>query len=145
MTLLEDRAIIRIAINRQVSETKEQLKNKIEGEFREMVIDLEWGQKVLSYDSGMSPYIFCDGTGKPIHPETLGKKFSKLMKGAGIKITFKELRNMGISNMLRAGVPLATVADQVGHCAISMTMQYKDIDGKESLSAFNCLKSVYDR
>jgi integrase len=144
VTLFEDWAIVRIAINRQVSETKEQLKNKIEGEFREMVVDVEWGKKILSYHSGMSPFIFCDGSGKPIHPETLGKKFSRLMKGAGVKITFKELRNMGISNMLRAGVPLATVADQVGHCAISMTMQYKDIDGKESLDAFNLLKSAYE-
>lgn len=140
----EQFSVIRICVNRQPGETKEQLKNQIEGEYRELVVSKAWGEKLLSYWSGMSTYIFCDRHGKAIHPDTMSRKFNKLMRDKKINIKFKELRNMAISNLLRAGVPITTVADQVGHSAIGMTMVYKDINKQESADAFSRLSSAYD-
>ncbi len=63
---------------------------------------------------------------------------------AGLEITNRKLRNMAISNMLRAGVPIAVVADQVGHSSTEITMIYKDLSEVESLSAYSRLASIYD-
>lgn len=159
--LFPDRAILTFAINRQRSETKEQLKNRVAGQHRINIIPREWGERILSYHYPGAPYIFCGRTGIPLNPHTVGCMFGRKVKAFNeqlkvdqqegkrkdekpINVSNRELRNMAVSNMLRAGVPIATVADQVGHSSTEITMIYKDLCETESLASFSALMSAYD-
>lgn len=141
---IEDKwAIVTIAINRQKNETKEKLKNKIEGEHRQIAIPKAWAQRILGYWNGDAEYIFCKPDGKPINPHTLSNRFGRICRSHGLTIQNRELRNMAVSNMIRAGVPMPVIADQVGHTMTEVTMIYKDITMDQSFDASSALASMY--
>lgn len=159
--LREVDAVITFTINRQSGETKEKLKNRVAGEHRTIVVPREWGERILSYHYPGAPYIFCGRDGKPINPHTLSCRFGRIVRDYNkqlkidqaegkrktekpILVKNRELRNMAISNMIRAGIPIATIADQVGHSSTEVTMIYKDISDSESLSSYSALSSAYD-
>lgn len=136
-------AIVTIAINRQKNETKEKLKNKIEGEHRQIAIPKTWASRILGYWNGESEYIFSGKNGSPINPHTLSNRFGRICRSHGLTIQNRELRNMAVSNMIRAGVPLPVIADQVGHTMTEVTMIYKDITMDQSFGASSALASMY--
>jgi integrase len=144
VTFEGDMAVIKLCINRQEKETKEQLKNKIEGEDREEFVPREWGERILSYHYPGAEYIFCAANGKPINPATYRTMYHRKVKAAGIKVQRKEQRNMGISNLMRTGTDIGTAADIAGHTSTNMTQIYKDMDTSAKFGAFTRLSSAYD-
>ncbi|MBS1725401.1 MAG: tyrosine-type recombinase/integrase [Armatimonadetes bacterium] len=133
-----------IRVNRQARETKEQLKNKVEGEFRYMVVPTEWALKLLSYAPPGAKYIFCDRYGEPVKPNTVRTRISRKLKKAGIDFQRKELRNLGTSNMIRIGVSPNTLCDIGGWTMAEMVRIYAGLDDDAQIDAFSRLKATYD-
>lgn len=66
--------------------------------------------------------IFTTPTGQPIHSSNLLPPFRALLHRLGLpKITVHDLRHSAASTMLAAGIPLAVIADILGHSSIRVT------------------------
>lgn len=142
VVLESDRAIINITVNRQPHETKEQLKNKVEGEARTLYVPRAWGEKLLSYHYPGAAYIFCNTFGRPLNPDVLTSMFAEKVRTVNLDIEFRELRNLGISVLARSGINLTTVADQVGHTTPEMTMIYLGLDEEASFNTFDAFSRL---
>jgi integrase len=68
-------------------------------------------------DSGL---VFTNSVGGPLDPGRLRRAFEKLCAEVGVSATFHELRHTVASHAVADDVPLATVADQLGHASIDM-------------------------
>lgn len=65
-----------------------------------------------------SPKIFTTAEGKPLHPDTLSRWFSKFIKEHSDQlppITIHSLRHTNATLQIAGGVPLTTVAKRLGH------------------------------
>ena len=65
----------------------------------------------------MSPYLFANAEGNPIHPDTFTKRLRKIFQKLGFPSTFHlhTLRHYFVSAMLHEGVDKQTVAELAGH------------------------------
>jgi integrase len=68
-------------------------------------------------DSGL---VFTNSVGGPLDPGRLRRAFEALCTRTGVEATFHELRHTVASHAVADDVPLATVADQLGHASIDM-------------------------
>ncbi len=67
--------------------------------------------------------VFANATGRPIHPNTLARRFAKLAERAGVPpIRFHDLRHTNATIDLAAGTHPKIVQERLGHADISMTM-----------------------
>ena len=65
-----------------------------------------------------SPKIFTTAEGKPLHPDTLSRWFSKFIKAHSDElppVTIHSLRHTNATLQIAGGVPLTTVAKRLGH------------------------------
>jgi integrase len=70
-------------------------------------------------DSGL---VFVREDGEPINPERLSKWFDQRVTRTGLpRITFHGLRHSYVTMLLRAGQPLRTVSQRVGHSSPNVT------------------------
>lgn len=65
----------------------------------------------------VSPYLFANAQGNPVHPDTFTKHLRKLFQGLGFPSSFHlhTLRHYFVSTMLHEGVDKQTVAELAGH------------------------------
>jgi integrase len=67
-------------------------------------------------------YVACDEAGRPYHPGTLSKRWSNLIRGAGIRhINLHSARHTCGTTLHLRGVPLSVVAAWLGHADASVT------------------------
>ncbi len=68
-------------------------------------------------------YVFCHLDGSPFYPNTVSKRFSELVKKAGVpKLRLHDLRHTHASLMLKEGVNPKTVAERLGHASVVITL-----------------------
>ncbi len=70
-----------------------------------------------------SDLVFCREDGEPIRPDTVGPRFKRLAKAAGVpSIRFHDLRHTHATLALRANVHPKVVSDRLGHASVAFTM-----------------------
>ena len=90
-----------------------------------------------------SPYIFAGKTGDP--RVDIKKRFTSALRRAQIDdFRFHDLRHTFASNLVMAGVDLATVKDLLGHKTIQMTLRYSHLSADHKASAVNRLDTYMD-
>ena len=68
-------------------------------------------------------YVFCQPTGKPLHPEKVTNEFRKIVLRSGLPhLSLKGLRHAHATLMLSAGVNPKIVSERLGHSNIGVTM-----------------------
>ena len=66
--------------------------------------------------------VFTDELGEPVHPERIGKTFTRLTKIAGLRHTrLHDLRHGAASLLLNSGADMFLVSRILGHADISTT------------------------
>jgi integrase len=66
--------------------------------------------------------VFTRGDGRPIHPESITRRFRLLAEDAGLpQIRLHDLRHSYATAALEAGVPLKVVSERLGHSSIAIT------------------------
>ena len=65
----------------------------------------------------VSPYLFANAQGEPVHPDTFTKHLRKIFQELGFSSSFHlhTLRHYFVSTMLHEGVDKQTVAELAGH------------------------------
>ena len=65
----------------------------------------------------VSPYLFANAQGEPVHPDTFTKRLRKIFRELGFPSSFHlhTLRHYFVSAMLHEGVDKQTVAELAGH------------------------------
>lgn len=78
---------------------------------------LAWGPAYV--DSGR---VFTRENGEALHPETVTRRFGRLVAAAGLRrVRLHDLRHGFASLALAAGVPLAVISKRLGHSSIAIT------------------------
>ena len=78
---------------------------------------LAWGPACV--DSGR---VFTRENGEALHPETVTRRFGRLVAAAGLRpVRLHDLRHGFASLALAAGVPLAVISKRLGHSSIAIT------------------------
>jgi integrase len=66
--------------------------------------------------------VFADVAGEPLHPDTVTKRFDRLVAGAGVRrIRLHDARHTAATLMLEQGVPLKVVTERLGHSSTRIT------------------------
>lgn len=87
--------------------------------------------------------IFPSKDGKPYNQ--IKRSFKTALKNAGITdFRFHDLRHTFASNLVMAGVDLATVKDLLGHKSIKMTMRYAHLSPGHRQKAVSALSAYYN-
>lgn len=69
--------------------------------------------------------VFADEIGRPLAPWRVQHAFSRAVERAGIpRVRLHDLRHSAATTLLAAGVPLATVAEWLGHSSVVVTNLY---------------------
>src|SRR3954453_19701005 len=67
--------------------------------------------------------LFCHPDGKPIHPDTITRRFNRLVDRAGVPlIRLDDVRHTYATLSLDAGVKPKVVADRIGHTNMAYTL-----------------------
>lgn len=67
--------------------------------------------------------VFCHEDGSPLRPDTVGSRFRRLAKAAGVPvIRWHDLRHSHATIALQAGVHPKVVSDRLGHASVAFTM-----------------------
>lgn len=77
---------------------------------------LQWGR-----DWQGEGHVFTHEDGKPLHPDAVTKRVSRLARLAGLKGTLHTLRHFHGSVMLDEGVPIEIVSKRLGHANVTIT------------------------
>lgn len=88
---------------------------------------VEWlaeyrAQRALVGLDGDNDYLFSWGS-QPANPESLTGRFEALAKRVGVRCRFHDLRHAVATNLLAAGVDVATVARRLGHSDATTTLR----------------------
>lgn len=86
---------------------------------------LEQVERRLALGTAYSDHglVFVDELGGPVHPNTLGYRFKRLIEKAGVPmIRFHDLRHTSATLMLANNVHPKIVQERLGHADISMTL-----------------------
>jgi integrase len=81
-------------------------------------------QEKLAGGQGYHDYglVFCREDGRPIDPRSMNRYFAQALKRAGLpSIRLHDCRHTFATWLLKAGVPLKVVSDQLGHSSITIT------------------------
>lgn len=89
---------------------------------RAVAAHLEW-QRARLEGYGESSPIITNG-GEWMRPRTISQRFGKLARELGLSkgVTFHSLRHTFATYQLRAGVPMKTVSERLGHAKIETTL-----------------------
>ena len=58
----------------------------------------------------------------PLDPSTVSYSFNKIVKAAGLKVRFHDLRHSCASLMLREGIHPKIVSEMLGHSSVAITL-----------------------
>ncbi len=75
-----------------------------------------------AYENRTDPYVMADGRGRPMHPDSISRRFDALVAKVGLpRLTVHGLRHTTATLMLSAGVPTKVVSDLLGHSSTTIT------------------------
>ena len=98
---------------------------------------LEWQRARLEGYGEGSPII--TNGGEWMRPRTISQRFGKLARELGLSkgVTFHSLRHTFATYQLRAGVPMKTVSERLGHAKIETTLSIygHTLDGDDAMAA----------
>ncbi len=99
-------------------------------------------EKVLLDLPQKGKYVFDNGLNQPLHyPNTYYKKFTQILKKAGIKdANLHTLRHTFASHLVMSGVDLRTVQELLGHSSIKVTEIYSHLCPSHTRKAVECLR-----
>jgi integrase len=106
-------------------------------------------QEYLAYRDNKSPWLFpCVGAlkTKEGHTKWIDKTFQRIVDSAGIAdrhVTPHVLRHTAITQLVMAGVDLATIQRISGHKTLAMVMRYTHQTNEHLNNAMGILESVY--
>jgi integrase len=67
-------------------------------------------------------YIFTDPTGRPLRPETITRRFRRLVLAAGVRpVRVHDLRHLSASLQIQAGVSITLISKRLGHSTTRIT------------------------
>lgn len=90
--------------------------------------------------------LFTQWNGKPMHPNSVTGWFAKFKEDNNLpeNLTFHGLRHTNITQLLKAGVDVGTVADNSGHARKSTTLDYDDPDPEALREVANKTNNIFD-
>ncbi|HEY7272784.1 MAG TPA: site-specific integrase, partial [Actinoplanes sp.] len=69
-------------------------------------------------------FLFCRPDGTPVHPDTITRRFNRLVDRAGVpRIRLHDVRHTYATLALDAGIDPKIVSDRVGHANMNVTLQ----------------------
>jgi integrase len=69
-------------------------------------------------------WLFCHPDGTPLHPETITRRFNRLVDRAGVpRIRLHDVRHTYATIALDSGVDLKIVSERLGHANMTVTAQ----------------------
>jgi integrase len=113
------------------------------GEHRKIPINNAVREALRTIPRNLSiPYVFyAPSTGKPY--VDIRDAFARACKRAGIRdFHFHDLRHTFASQLVMAGVDLATVKELLGHKTLSMTLRYAHLAPSHRVNALNILDNT---
>ena len=86
---------------------------------------------------GKAGLVFTNSDGAPIYPNRFTEGFAALAKRAGSPCTLHGLRHSHASQLLKDGVPIAAVAERLGHVnpATTLAVYAHPLPGMEHIAA----------
>ena len=86
------------------------------------VQDVEAEIAAEAYENRTDPYVMADGRGRPMHPDSISRRFDELVAKVGLpRLTVHGLRHTTATLMLSAGFPTKVVSDLLGHSSTTIT------------------------
>lgn len=84
-----------------------------------------------AYDEKNLDLVFCNELGEPICPRAFTRVFERLIKKAGLDVTFHGLRHTFATMALEQGVDVKTIQETLGHHSAAFTMDvYSSVTAK---------------
>lgn len=93
----------------------------------------KWHHKIEVHGETVdNDLLFTQWNGKPMHPNSVTGWFTKFKEENNLpeSLTFHGLRHTNITQLLKSGVDVGTVADNAGHAKKSTTLDYDDPDAE---------------
>ena len=90
--------------------------------------------------------LFTQWNGKPMHPNSVNTWWKKFKADNKLpdNLKFHGLRHTNITQLLKAGVDLGTVANNAGHSTKTMTLEYDDLDTEALREVANKASNIFD-
>lgn len=90
--------------------------------------------------------LFTQWNGKPMHPNSVNTWWKKFKADNKLpdNLKFHGLRHTNITQLLKAGVDLGTVANNAGHSTKTMTLEYDDLDTEALREVANKANNIFD-
>lgn len=90
--------------------------------------------------------LFTQWNGKPMHPNSVNGWWTKFKEDNDLpeSLKFHGLRHTNITQLLKAGVDLGTVANNAGHSTKTMTLDYDDPDAEALREVAAKASSIFD-
>ena len=122
-----------ILLNQDQTKNAERKEIPINSTLRESLKSIRWRLDI--------PYVFYNPkTEKPY--KNMVKSFDSALRRAGIKdFKFHDLRHTFASQLVMAGVDLATVKELLGHKTLTMTLRYSHLAPSHKVKAVDLLDS----
>jgi integrase len=80
-------------------------------------------RELSSVEWSESSFVFSHPDGTPFYPNTVSKKFSELVKKAGVpRLRLHDLRHTHATLMLKEGVNPKIVSERLGHASVVITL-----------------------
>ncbi len=139
---LGEGARVSVQDNRQACGETQKLKSKPTGQSRVLHLPRWMGEKLLSFKSPDSIYLFI-ADGKPIHPKRITVGMERICEAAGVeRMRFHDLRHACRSNLSAAGVPEVVIMQILGHTDYQASLGYQGEQAGRQMDAFNRLASL---
>ncbi|MCK9314464.1 MAG: site-specific integrase [Methanocorpusculum sp.] len=107
----------------------------------------KWVDKIEVYGEMVdNDLLFTQWNGKPMHPNSVTGWFKKFKEDNKLpeNLTFHGLRHTNITQLIKAGVDVGTVADMAGHAKKSTTLDYDDPDAEALREVAHKINDVLD-
>ncbi|MFY9505157.1 MAG: tyrosine-type recombinase/integrase [Dethiobacteria bacterium] len=96
-----------------------------------------------AYDEKGLDLVFANELGEPICPRAFTRVFERLVKKAGLDVTFHGLRHTFATIALEQGVDVKTIQETLGHHSAAFTMDvYSSVTAKMKEEAADCVGNL---
>lgn len=108
----------------------------------------KWAYKVETESGELvdNDLLFTQWNGRLMHPNSVNTWWTKFKKDNDLpdNLKFHGLRHTNITQLIKAGVDLGTVANNAGHATKTMTLDYDDLDVEALREVANKATAIFD-